>query len=78
MTQAKNPNLQDIVTDWLKQHGYDGLYNTVGECACQVSDLVPCSQCDELECHAGHYLDATNSEFDFEIGVKPEESEEKE
>lgn len=28
----------------LQKHGYDGLWNPDGDCACQVSDLYPCGE----------------------------------
>lgn len=33
--------------------GFDGLYNVVGGCGCQVSDLSPAS-CMTEDCRAGH------------------------
>jgi hypothetical protein len=28
----------------LRSAGYDGLYNTAGECACKADDLYPCGE----------------------------------
>lgn len=44
----------EIVKDYLKREGYDGLYEA-GECACKVDDLIPC--CDDVsiaDCEAGY------------------------
>lgn len=32
-------NVKEIVEAHLKAHGYDGLWNADGECACKVGDL---------------------------------------
>jgi hypothetical protein len=35
--------VKDIVTQYLKEHGYDGLCNSDGEgCYCQLDDFCPC------------------------------------
>jgi hypothetical protein len=36
--------IREIVADWLKSHGYDGLYcGEVGdECGCHLDDFAPC------------------------------------
>lgn len=35
-------NTNEIIKDWLKSHGYDGLYNEEFECGCGLNDLGPC------------------------------------
>ena len=47
----KNPTVEAIVTNYLKDNGYDGLY-TEG-CDCLLGDLCPCG-CEPLDCRAGH------------------------
>jgi hypothetical protein len=43
---------REIITEWLKAHGYDGLFSD-GECACDTSDLIPCDgSC--AECQPGY------------------------
>jgi hypothetical protein len=32
----------DIVRDYLKQHGHDGLCHVESECGCGLDDLAPC------------------------------------
>lgn len=34
-------NVEEIVSCWLKDNGYDGLYNPL-PCGCELSDYVPC------------------------------------
>lgn len=37
--------IRDIVTDWLRTHGYDGLCRDLGdgeECGCSLDDFAPC------------------------------------
>jgi len=51
-------NVLEIVKEYLIQNGYDGLYNTAGECACLIEDLAPCSEsCSDCELdYKGPYL----------------------
>ena len=46
-------NVQKIVADWLKAHGYDGLLSETGACACRLADLMPCEE-PGVDCLAGH------------------------
>ena len=66
-------NVKEILIEWLKEHGYDGLYDSGNDCACQLSDLCPCD-CGPWECEAGVFLPLTSERksdgFDFVIGPK--------
>ena len=35
-------NVKEIVAQYLKAKGFDGLFNEVGECGCGLNDLMPC------------------------------------
>ena len=35
-------NVQDIVRDWLKLNGFDGLVNEHHECGCHLDDFIIC------------------------------------
>lgn len=37
-------NLEELVKAKLKDLGCDGLANTIDECGCHVSDLMPCCE----------------------------------
>lgn len=41
---------KEIIAEWLKANGYDGLYNH--ECGCLIDDLIPCGE-DPSLCEAG-------------------------
>ena len=59
--------LKQIVSAWLKENGYDGLYNPPNECRCRLGDLMPCGE-PNLFCKAGHEEKAPpGSNFDFLI-----------
>jgi len=45
--------VKDIVADWLKRHGYDGLTDGGGQCGCLVDDLMPCGEMGR-HCVAGY------------------------
>ena len=32
----------DIIQDWLRDHGYDGLCEPDSECGCSIDELAPC------------------------------------
>jgi len=36
-------NCKEIITEYLTNHGYDGLYD--GYCWCTLDDLIPCDYC---------------------------------
>lgn len=40
-------NRDEIIKDWLIEHGLNGLVNTYEACACHLSDLVPCLEVSE-------------------------------
>jgi len=66
----------EIVKDWLKSHGYDGLYTD--ECGCRIADLAPCGGEGMSECCAGVYKPCDPAMgYDYWIGLKeptPEDS----
>lgn len=45
-------DVKEVVIDYLKEKKYDGLFNSDGDCACEISDLRPCD-CDFSECFPG-------------------------
>lgn len=53
--------LQEIVEQYLKSHGYAGLYHPDGECACEAGDLWPCGY-PNGDCKVGHYVDCPGAE----------------
>lgn len=65
----KNPDIEDIIADWLKEHGYDGLYNE--ECACPLDDLYPCYGGPCYDCQAG-YAGKVELEGEMVDGIGPE------
>lgn len=46
-------DLIEIVTEWLKEKGYDGLYDEDYECGCILSDLMPCDE-PRMRCCPGY------------------------
>jgi hypothetical protein len=42
-----------IVADWLREHGYEGLYWQSGDCGCELADLMPCGE-PNPSCKAGY------------------------
>lgn len=46
-------SIRDIVREYLKTNGYDGLYNPE-TCACEVDALMPCDEPSMGECSPGY------------------------
>jgi hypothetical protein len=44
-------DVKEIVADWLRSHGYDGLAGP--DCGCLVDDLMPCCEVSVYHCAAG-------------------------
>jgi len=44
--------LREIIADWLKGRGLDGLYNDWSKCGCGGEDLMVCGCPNENECVA--------------------------
>jgi len=77
--------VSEIIEKYLKENGYDGLYNLNGECACEIGDLIPCvDYCGD--CKPGYKKSDPSGEYDFiisssrprtrknEIGLQKEEN----
>jgi hypothetical protein len=63
------PNVRDVISAWLIEHGYDGLYND--DCGCNLDDLLPCDR-DCGGCQPGHKYPG-DDEYDWYI--RPEKQE---
>ena len=71
---------KDIVVEYLKTHGYDGL-GLPGECACLLEDLWPCTDVTWNDCEPGYKMAASAEmleeypDCDWMVGPeKPEEA----
>lgn len=59
-------NIREIVNEWLKVNGYEGLAGD--DCGCEVDDLMPCDEPDVIHCVAGHKIpcpDGDDCEYRF-------------
>jgi len=52
----KKINVKTILSEYLKQHGYDGLFNAELECGCTIDDSFPC-EADFSECEPAYKLE---------------------
>lgn len=49
-------NVKEIIAQYLKANGFDGLYSELCECGCDVNDLMPCDgPCDLCAPAIKHY-----------------------
>jgi len=60
---------KEIITDYLRQHGYDGLFNP-GVCGCTIEDLG-CCECDCMSCQPGYQHADPTGEYDYIISAEP-------
>ena len=58
-----------IVAKYLLENGFDGLVDNMGECGCEITDLMPCSgQCSD--CVPGYkYVADPSIGWDFTIST---------
>lgn len=50
----ENKTIKEIVVEYLKKNGYDGLYNEDIECGCGIEDIPLCDETNINECKAGY------------------------
>lgn len=62
--------VREIVYEWLRAKGYDGLCEPVTGCACKLDDLMPCDG-DCQECQAGHSSIADDGFWTIRPGKRP-------
>ena len=46
--------VKQIVEEYLKKNGFDGLFNDVGDCACCLDDLCTCNNEGIENCKCGY------------------------
>lgn len=44
----------DIVANYLRKNGFDGLVSSCGECGCELNDLASCDSAEILACRPGY------------------------
>lgn len=66
-------NIEDIVKEYLKNNGFDGLADADNGCACSLNDLFPCGEsclecepaynviCNEKACDAREHCESPNN-----------------
>ena len=52
-TGNDNPEISEIIEQYLKHNGYDGLADGNDGCACLLNDLMPCGGDFVMRCRAG-------------------------
>ena len=68
---------RDMIARYLKEHGFDGLYDPSTRCSCELSELMPCQDSCAISCLAGHKTEGCSADCgdgcDYHIGEKKEE-----
>ncbi len=52
--------------EWNNPEGYDGLFNSAGECACHKEDLEPCGEM-TTDCALGFQIPCDCGDHDYHI-----------
>lgn len=68
VVEIAEKDVHDIVMEYLERHGFDGLYDLDGECACEIDDLAPCGEFSAC-CAAGYKYPCDCGDHDFHIGA---------
>lgn len=69
--KKKNPTVLEILREYLKGNGYDGLYSADDVCGCDADDLAPCFEVGP-NCRAGHLIDPPQGEEGPRYGPRKE------
>lgn len=56
---------KQMLIDYLREHGYDGLCNTAGDCGCSVDDLEPCGCINIEDCVAAFHKKCVDCNTEF-------------
>ncbi len=65
--------VKDIVKQYLIENGYDGLYSEIGECGCDLKDIMVC-QAEGIDlCKAGYKINDPSGEFEYFIRPEKEQ-----
>ena len=62
--------VREIVKKYLQKNGFDGLYNELLECGCDLNDLMCCPE-DCFDCKAGYKVIITKKnqeEYEGKVG----------
>ena len=67
----KIKTVKDIVADYLKEHGFDGLYSEV--CGCRLEGLISCDDSYCADCQPGYAItcDECTRHDDCEYELEP-------
>ena len=59
-------NVKEIIKAWLKEHKYEGLFNSDIECGCKLDDFMPCGEMSH-DCETGYIQPGSHDGFDFMV-----------
>ena len=68
------PTVKNIVIEYLKHHGFDGLLSPRGDCGCVLDNLAPCGGI-KKGCQAAYKVPSLESEEAFFLCVAGEEKD---
>jgi len=62
--------VKDIVSKYLKDNGYEGLFNESEDCGCELSDLMPCDE-PRPDCEPGFKMvcESNCGDHYFHVGI---------
>ena len=67
-TDGLDAQFYEIIRGYLVDHEYDSLYNCETDCACELTDLAPCSEM-ATDCEPGYKFPCDCGDHDYHIGT---------
>lgn len=65
--EGERMTIKEIIKQWLKDNGYDGLYSD--ECGCSLEDFNACDEC-FCRCEPGYFVPNEQEVDVYMIGPK--------
>lgn len=66
MAEEERKTVRQMMEEYLKENGFDGLYNENGDCGCVIGDLMCCESEGIENCLGGYKIECNHDREDGE------------